>query len=98
MESRPFSPDRGANQVVSAGAASASVNIRANAHSVRICNSGSNIGYVRIGQGSQTATTADIPILSNSSEVFNKSEGDDTVAYISAAGTTIHIQPGEGGD
>ena len=93
-----FTAQRGGNQVVSAGAVSASVNVDVHCKSVRVVNSGTtNIGYVRIGQGAQTATTADTPIRANSEIVLLKADGEDTVAYISAAGTTLHIQPGEGG-
>lgn len=93
----PFQPIRGSNQVVTPGAASASVNVDKVAKSVRLVNSGANICHVRIGEGAQTATTADIPVRANSEVDIQKGYGDDTVAYISAAGTTLHIQPGEGG-
>lgn len=52
---------------------------------------------MRIGTGAQTATTADTPVLPNSSVVLGKAQDEDTVAYISAAGTTLNIQSGEGG-
>ena len=93
----PFQPQRGANQVVSPGATSASVAINANTQAVRLVNSGSNICYARIGTGPQTATTADMPIVSGESIVVRKGDGENTIAYISAAGTTLNIQPGEGG-
>lgn len=94
---RAFDPSRGANQVVSPAAASASVSINPKHHSVRLVNSGANICYVRIGTGAQTATTADTPVLANSSLVLNKAEDTDTLAYISAAGTTLNVQTGEMG-
>jgi hypothetical protein len=93
----PFCPDRGANLVTTPAAGSASVAIRSNALSVRLVNSGANICHVRIGDGSQTATTADLPVRSGSEVVVSKADGDDTLAYISASGTTLHIQTGEGG-
>ena len=97
MEQRPFSPSRGANQVVSPANASASVSIDKAARSVRLVNSGANICYVRIGTGAQTATTADMPVRSAESVIVTKADGEDTLAYISAAGTTLNIQDGEGG-
>jgi len=93
----PFYAARGANQVVSPAAASASTSIDKVARSVRFVNSGASICYVRIGTGAQTATTADIPIRSAESVVLGKADGEDTIAYISAAGTTLNIQPGIGG-
>ena len=93
----PFNPVRGANQVATPGAASASVSINPVSKSVRLVNSGANICHVRIGTGAQTATTADLAIRANSEVIVSKGDGEDTLAHISAAGTTLHIQPGEGG-
>ena len=97
MEQRPFNPARGTNQVASSGSASASVSLDKAAHSVRLVNSGSNICYVRIGEGAQTATTADMPVRAGESVIVSKGDGEDTLAHISAAGTTLNIQTGEGG-
>lgn len=94
---RAFDPARGSNQIVTPAAASASVSVNPLNKSVRLANSGSNICHVRIGAGAQTATTADTPVLSGQTVIFTKGDGPDTVAYISAAGTTLHITTGEGG-
>lgn len=93
----PFQPRRGGNQVVTPAAASASIDIGKGEKSVRLVNSGNNICYVRIGAGAQTATTADLPVLPSSSVVVSKDGDESTVAHISAAGTTLNVQPGEGG-
>jgi hypothetical protein len=93
----PFQPVSGANLVVTPAAASASATVNAVSKSVRLVNSGLNICHVRIGTGAQTATTADLPVRAGSEIVVQKSDGQETVAYISAAGTTLHIQTGEGG-
>ena len=95
----PFMPERGANQVVTPGAASATVAVKPDAKSVRFVNSGANICYVRMGTSTSaaTATTADTPVLPNSALILQKQMGDDTVAHISASGTTLNIQTGEGG-
>lgn len=93
-----FNPRRGSNQIVTAGAASASITIDAKAKSVRIVNTdAANIAYVRIGEGAQTATTADMPVRFNSEIIVSKGEGENTLAYISAAGASLNIQTGEGG-
>jgi len=97
MELRPFEGNRGENQTVSPGAESASVTVNAVSKSVRLVNSGANICYVRIGASPQTASTADLPVRPTSEIIVSKGDGENTVAYISAAGTTLSIQPGEGG-
>lgn len=93
----PFRPHQGSNQVVTPAAASASVTINATDKSVRLVNSGAAICYVRFGTGAQTATTADTPVLPNSALIVCKAEGENTLAHISAVGTTLNIQTGEGG-
>jgi hypothetical protein len=95
---RAFCPSRGSNQVVSPAAASASASINAVDKNVRLVNSGSNICYVRIGTGTQAATTADTPVRSAESLILRKGDGENTIAYISASGTTLNIQTGDGGD
>jgi hypothetical protein len=93
----PFQGNNGQNQVVTPAGLTDEVNVAAVNKSVRLVNVGANICHVRIGQGTQAATTADTPIQSGESLVVQKAGGDDTVAYISSVGTTLHIQPGEGG-
>jgi hypothetical protein len=93
----PFCAHSGTNQVTTPAAASASVSLEAVAKSVRLVNSGANICHVRIGTTSATATTADIPIRAGSEIIIRKGDGQDVLAHISAAGTTLHIQTGEGG-
>jgi len=93
----PFNPKRGSNQVTTPAAASASISIDAGNKSVRLVNSGAGICHVRIGAGAKTATTADLPIRAGSEVVVSKADGDNTLAHISATGTTLHIQTGEGG-
>lgn len=93
----PFYPHRGSNQVVTPAAASASVTINAADQSVRLVNSGAAICYVRIGTGAQTATTDDTPVRTGESVILGKGDGENTLAHISAAGTTLNIQTGKGG-
>lgn len=93
----PFEPRRGTNQVAGVTGVSGSISIDPKAKSVRLVNSGANICFIRIGTGAQTATTADLVILPNTSIIVSKAEGEDTIAGISAAGTTLHVQTGEGG-
>jgi len=100
MTTLPFQAVSGGNQLVTTGAASASVTVKTPTKSVRVVNTGStNVGHVRVGSGTQTATTADIPVLPGESLVLHKADDDETVAYIQAASgtTTMQIQPGQGG-
>lgn len=97
MMNNQFGQRLGSNQVVSPAAASASVNVNPQDKAVRLVNTGTNVCYVRIGTGAQTATTADIPVRGESEVIIRKLDGADTVAYISAAGTTLNIATGEGG-
>jgi hypothetical protein len=97
MTQRAFSPQRGNNQTATAGAASASISITVGAKSVRVVNAGANVAFVRIGAGAQTATTADTPVLAGSAIVLTKADYEDTLAHISAAGSTLYVQCGEGG-
>ena len=92
-----FSQRDKSNQVVTPAATSASVTVNAQDKAVRLVNSGANICYVRIGTGAQTATTADIPVRTASEIIIRKKLGDDTIAHISASGTTLNIATGEGG-
>lgn len=95
----PFQPQRGANQIVTTGAASASITLDATAKSVRIVNvAATNPCHIRIGTGAQTATTADMVIRANSEIIVQKADGENTLAYIQSGGaTTLHVQTGEGG-
>ena len=96
----PFAPHFGTNQVVSPAAASASIAIGDGNKSVRICNTGANIGYFRIGRaadGAVAATTADCPVPAGQTLIVGKPHDHDTLAYISASGTTFQVMSGEGG-
>ncbi len=97
MMNNQFGQRLGSNQVVTPAVASASVNVNPQDKAVRLVNTGLNVCYVRIGTGAQTATTADIPVRAASEVIIRKLDGADTVAYISAAGTTLNIATGEGG-
>lgn len=95
----PFNAQRGSNQVITLVAAAASTSSAINkvAKCVRLVNPGLNICHVRIGTGVQVASVLDTPILSGSEIILTKGDGEDTIAHISAAGSTLNIQTGEGG-
>lgn len=92
----PFNPVYGSGQNLTAAAVSASVTIPKGTKQIRIINTGLNAGQIRIGVGAQTATTSDLHIVAGAIETFTRFEDADTLAYISAAGTTFNIMFGEG--
>ena len=92
----PFQPRFGAGVVVSPAAASANSAIGKGNKQIHFANLTSAVCYVSIGYSGLTASTADFPIPGNTTRVLSKDEDMTHVAYISAAGTTLHIIPGEG--
>lgn len=97
---QPFNPRWGSNQLLTAAAASASATLSGNTKQIRATNTGAtNPVYIRTGNsanGTVTATTADLRISPGVVVVFTKPQSDDSLAYISASGTTLEIIEGEG--
>lgn len=92
-----FSPTYGSGVTVAPGVASASSTVGFGAKALVITNLGSVTVYVRVGEGSQTATTADYPVLAATQVTISKAQDQNTVAYITASGTgSVHIMAGEG--
>ena len=90
-----FQPQFGSNQSVAAGAASASVPVATSANVVHVRNrDATNIAYIRFGNGPQTATVADFPVVAGQAVMLRKGDTDDTIAYISAAGAALEIMTG----
>lgn len=100
MEWRPFDAHYGTNQVLTAAAASAATPIDAKDLCVRISNSGTNKGYIRLYRSDTTpapsASVADLVILPGDSVIVSKGDGVDRLAYISAVGTTLEVITGQG--
>lgn len=98
----PFKPHYGTGQNITPAAGALSISLNAVDKSVRIVNLGAtNVMYFRIGTAAQialqAATTADTALLQGDSIIVEKADGADTLSYISAVGTTAHVQTGEGG-
>lgn len=96
----PFLPKYGANTSVTVAAASSSTTIGFGSKSLLLTNIGANICYVRVYgsiNGIVAATTADLPVPAGTSRVIGKDQDHDSVATISASGTTLLVMPGEGG-
>lgn len=101
MIKQPFNPAYGSNQILSVGATSDAATIDAGRYSkqVRIVNIGVNIAHVRLynaADGAQEATEADFPVPGGMSSTITKDQRHDTLAHISADGTTLHVMLGEG--
>lgn len=95
---RPFRGRRGGAQVIAASTTSASVSVDPRAKSVRIVNTSGQIAHVRIGTGAQTATVNDTPMLTATSLILDKGDGEDTVAVRLAASTgNVFVEDGDGG-
>jgi hypothetical protein len=94
----PFQPRYGAGQVVAPAAASANITIDANKYNKNVCltNLGAAVCYVRVGKGAQVATVADYPVPPNAQVVISKDQDDDSLAHISATGTSLQVLPGDG--
>jgi hypothetical protein len=93
----PFAPNYGKNIVATPAATSASITIAAGDNCVRLVNTGANVCYVRIGGTAAAATTADFPVRAGSEVVIRKALGHTNLSHISASGTTLNIQTGNGG-
>ena len=93
----PFNPSYGSGQSQSATGTSAQYTIRTCTRSICVTNTGStNPVFVRIGQGTVTATTADYIVMPNSQVSLGKFQDDDNIALISPSGTTVNFICGAG--
>lgn len=100
MQNLQFRPGLNSNYVVTPNSSSASTTLtaqQAQSNAIRFVNSGVNICYVATGNDTVIASTASTPVLPNSAVILRKSFGDNIVSYISASGTTLNFQTGEGG-
>jgi len=93
----PFTPNFGSGVTVTASSTSANITVPENAESVCITNIGANIAYIKTGVlVGATASIADYPILPYAQAIITKSSSHGYFAYISAAGTSLHVMIGEG--
>jgi len=96
-----FQPTYGSTQSVSPAAASAAITIGAGNKTIRVRNTGAtNPLFFRTGKasdGTVTATAADTPVYPGEVLNIEKPQDHDTLAHISAAGTTAVMTAGEGG-
>lgn len=91
-----FCPKDRATQTVSATTVTASATVGATSDAVRIVNASGAIAFIRIGNA--TATSADMPMLNGTVEVFNKG-AVTTIGVIlasGAAGGPVYFTEGDG--
>jgi hypothetical protein len=96
-----FQPRYGSTQTFSPAAGSATVTVGKDNRTLRVKNTGAtNPMFFRTGRasdGTVTATAADMPVYPGEVVYIAKSPEHDTLAHISAAGTTATVTAGEGG-
>lgn len=92
----PFRPIATATMAVTTSSGTATIN--SNANVLEIQNAGNAIAFVRVGASASvgSATTSDYPILPGMSKLISKAPGEDTIAAIGAAATTLYVSSGEG--
>lgn len=91
-----FNPYYGQGQSLAPAVASAAVVIGAGAKTLCLTNTGAAICYVRAGAAGVVATAADYLVPPGVQVTITKDQGETHLATISAAGTTLHVIPGEG--
>ena len=96
-----FQPKYGSTQSIVPGVASATITIGVGNKTIRVRNTGAaNPMFFRTGKasdGAVTATAADMPVYPGEVVYIEKFQDHDTLAHISAAGTTAVVTAGEGG-
>lgn len=98
MIAQPFFPHYGTNQVLTAGAASAAFSIDKQDKQVRVANTGANKAYFRTydsAAGTPAASAADYCVPAGAVATVSK-QCHNTIAVISASGTTLEVITGEG--
>lgn len=92
---QPLFTPGGQTFLITVGTTSSSVNVNPNAPFLRLLNTGTNLCFVRIGTGPQTATLTDYPLVPNNPEIVAKGVGADTIAAITTgASNPLYVTPG----
>lgn len=92
-----FAPSYTKGITVAPGVASASSTIGLGSKSLCLTNLSAVVCYVRVSTGAATATAADYPVPPNAQVSISKPQDNDTVSYVTTAGSaSLHIIPGEG--
>lgn len=93
-----FQPNYGSGVTVAPSGTSASSTLGLGSENVVLTNLSSSVTvFVRIGEGAQTATTNDYPVLPGTQVSLSKARYENTVAYITGGSAgSLHIIAGRG--
>lgn len=94
-----FNPAYGSGLTITPTAASAAVSLKSRNKQLRVLNTGAAIGYFRtykLSNGATPATAFDMPVPAGMATTVTIFEDHDTIATISATGTTFSVIQGEG--
>jgi hypothetical protein len=103
MATLPFAPTYGSNQFNTATTSSQTFTIAKGDTSVRVCNTGAQTLYVRVGStlknpSGLTATNADCLVRAGSELIIRKDIDDNLLAYVTTTSTTAcSVMTGNGG-
>lgn len=93
---KPFSPGT-ATVNIAAGTTSARVQLSANAHGVRVYNSGSTPAFIEFGDSSVAATAGgSMPVAPGDTRIFGKGAAAYVAAIVSTGTATVYFTAGEG--
>lgn len=99
---QPFTPKMGSNVPFTlVGGTALIVTLAKGNNQVRIMNLSANVIHVRDYSSTATSTppvstTADYPIMPNSSTIYTKAQGHDLLSLFCASAATGHATLGEG--
>jgi len=98
MEMTTFKPGYGTGSINAVTDVSARAELTANARSVCLTNLGLNTVWVRVGDTSVAATTADYPVVPGGQVSIAKARDNDHIAFICDTGysSSLHVMVGEG--
>jgi len=98
MEMTTFKPGYGTGSINAVTDVSAQADLTPNARSVCLTNLGGQTVWVRCGDSSVAATTADYPLVSGSQVSIAKARDHSQIAFICASGesSSLHVMVGEG--
>ncbi len=94
----PVNPAYGSGVTINAAAAtpSATQTIKDGTKQVILTNLGANPVHVHIGDPGVVAGADDYPVPAGAQVVVTRDARHNTIAYVSTAGTTLHVMSGEG--
>ena len=87
----PFQGDPGANQLVYAGSVTSRIQINKDSQIIRLVNQGLYVCYVRVGNSTVEATTADLPVLAGESIVGPEANNSGSPYIVQPVAIIINV-------